>query len=133
MLDKTATEIMNQLYQSAINRKNCSIRVPPELVQLMCEPFIGAEDYCDIPQEDEVIFNGPATILNHSDGTKTVVKCNQDDNFDPRFGYLLAKYLKATGQTRTQVSKELKSVYNLWEQSTQKNAAIKAEKGKKCK
>lgn len=37
-----------------------------------------------------VIFNGPATIILWSDGTKTVVKCDERDEFDPEKGLAMA-------------------------------------------
>lgn len=38
----------------------------------------------------KVIFNGPATIVFWGDGTKTVVKCSKDDEFDPEKGLAMA-------------------------------------------
>lgn len=37
-----------------------------------------------------VIFNPPATVVYWSDGSKTVVKCNAKDNFDPEKGLAMA-------------------------------------------
>lgn len=37
-----------------------------------------------------VIYNGPATIIFWDDGTKTVVKCHDEDNYDRRIGFLYA-------------------------------------------
>lgn len=37
-----------------------------------------------------VIFNNPATIVIWSDGTKTVVKCDERDEFDPEKGLAMA-------------------------------------------
>lgn len=37
-----------------------------------------------------VIFNYPATIVFWSDGTKTVVKCDERDEFDPEKGLAMA-------------------------------------------
>ena len=37
-----------------------------------------------------VIFNNPATIVFWSDGTKTVVKCDERDEFDPEKGLAMA-------------------------------------------
>jgi hypothetical protein len=37
-----------------------------------------------------VIFNDPATIVFWNDGTKTVVKCDNDDTFDPEKGLAMA-------------------------------------------
>lgn len=43
----------------------------------------------------EVIFNDPAVIIKWVDGTKTVVKCQKGEKFDPEKGLALAivKYL----------------------------------------
>lgn len=38
----------------------------------------------------KVIFNDPATIVCWSDGTKTVVKCGDNDAFDPEKGLAMA-------------------------------------------
>ena len=38
----------------------------------------------------KVIFNNPATIVFWSDGTKTVVKCGENDTFDPEKGLAMA-------------------------------------------
>ena len=44
-----------------------------------------------------VIFNDPATIVFWTDGTKTVVKCQDGDVFDPERGLALAISKKALG------------------------------------
>ena len=44
-----------------------------------------------------VIFNDPATIVFWSDGTKTVVKAQDDDWFDPEKGLAMAITKKALG------------------------------------
>ena len=38
----------------------------------------------------KVIFNNPATIVFWSDGSKTVVKCGENDAFDPEKGLAMA-------------------------------------------
>lgn len=43
----------------------------------------------------DVIFNPPATIVNWADGTKTVVKCQNNETFDPEKGLALC-YMKKT-------------------------------------
>ena len=45
----------------------------------------------------DVIFNNPATIVLWADGTKTVVKCQNDDSFDPEVGLAMAIAKKALG------------------------------------
>ena len=44
-----------------------------------------------------VIFNNPATIVFWSDGTKTVVKCDERDEFDPEKGLAMAICTKHVG------------------------------------
>lgn len=43
-----------------------------------------------IPGIKKVIFNDPATIVFWNDGTKTIVKCNENDSFDPEKGLAMA-------------------------------------------
>lgn len=45
----------------------------------------------------KVIFNNPATIVLWDDGTKTVVKCSENDRFDPEKGLAMAISEKALG------------------------------------
>lgn len=45
----------------------------------------------------KVIFNEPATIVFWEDGTKTVVKCQKGDTFDPEKGLAMAISKKALG------------------------------------
>lgn len=51
------------------------------------------------------VINGPATILFWQDGTKTIVKCNKDDEFDAQKGYLMAFFEKITGMSKHQIAK----------------------------
>lgn len=43
----------------------------------------------------KIILNGPATIIIWVDGTKTVVKCDKDDTYDPEKGIALCFMKKA--------------------------------------
>lgn len=45
----------------------------------------------------KVIFNDPATIVLWSDGSKTVVKCDPEDTFDPEKGIAMACMKKLFG------------------------------------
>ena len=50
-----------------------------------------------IPEIKNVIFNDPATIVFWEDETKTVVKCQDGDEFDPEKGLAMAIAKKAYG------------------------------------
>lgn len=58
---------------------------------------------CSFMQEPftvcRVIYNDPATIVYWSDHTRTVVKCQPGDKFDPETGFLLALCKKVCGNT----------------------------------
>lgn len=56
-----------------------------------------------------VIFNGPATIVQWEDGTKTVVKCKDGDYYDPEKGFMMAMLEKMYG-SKTKVKKILTAV-----------------------
>ena len=49
------------------------------------------------PGIKKVIFNNPATIILWNDGTKTVVKCNERDTYDPEKGFAMAISEKVLG------------------------------------
>lgn len=51
------------------------------------------------PDVKKVIFNNPATIVFWSDGTKTIVKCQEGDTFDQEKGLALCFMKKIYGNT----------------------------------
>lgn len=50
---------------------------------------------------EKVIFNDPATIIKWGDGTKTVVKVQPGDTYDPEKGMLAAIAKRAYGNDNT--------------------------------
>lgn len=55
---------------------------------------------------DKVIYHDPATIILWKDGTKTVVKCDEHDAYDPEKGLYIA-LLKKVGGNRGKFYKEV--------------------------
>lgn len=53
-----------------------------------------------IPEIKDVIFNDPATIVFWKDGTKTVVKCQNGEGYDPEKGLAMAISKKTLGNER---------------------------------
>lgn len=64
---------------------------------------------------ERVIFNPPATIVIWKDGTKTVVKA-QDDRYDRMTGVALCYMKKALGNTSRAFNDALKAA-GIWEES----------------
>ena len=54
-------------------------------------------DSSKLPEIKDIIFNEPATIILWADGTKTVVKCQEGEGYDPEKGIAMAISKKALG------------------------------------
>lgn len=64
---------------------------------------LGSRSYCTprlTAKAVKVIYNPPATIAFWPDGSKTVVKCDKDDVYDPKYGLALCYMKKALGSSR---------------------------------
>lgn len=57
------------------------------------------ETFWGIPDIRRVIFNDPATVIFWDDGTKTVVKCAKDQQFERYAGFIAACAKKLFGST----------------------------------
>lgn len=75
-------DIQKMLYKSLVNRAYG--RVPETVIM-------------GIPPIKNVIFNKPATIVFWADGTKTIVKTQNDESFDPEKGLAMAITKKSLG------------------------------------
>ena len=65
---------------------------------------------------EKVIFNDPATVVLWNDGTKTVVKCQEGDNFDPEKGLAMCIAKKTVGLKKFYKAYN-KSVDKYWEEN----------------
>lgn len=85
----------NTIHKKEINK------MPPELFAFdkplyLTVTFDKPHGYFEIKK---VIFNNPATIVYWADGTKTVVKCGDDDIFDEEKGLAMAISKRALGNS----------------------------------
>lgn len=95
--------IIHRGIKTLVDAENFSITDRPNadpIVELcgrfLCDDIIGNHEQKDA-QLKKVLFHDPATIVFWADGTKTVVKCQPGDTFDPLTGFLMAFYKKACG------------------------------------
>ena len=56
----------------------------------------------------KIIQNGQATILFWGDGTKTIVKCSNDNKYNAEYGFLIAYFEKNSGMSKSQIQKYFK-------------------------
>lgn len=75
-------------------------------------PFIKVLAGLDVEKSDDkipdrYIINDGATILFWRDGTKTIVKRSDNDEFDPIKGFLWAYFQKHCGLSKTKANKYL--------------------------
>lgn len=80
-----------------------------------------------IPEIKNVIFNDPATIVFWEDGTKTVVKCQDGDEFDPEKGLAMAIAKKAYGNKGSYCNKMKKWLPNDNSVSSKKRMTFREE------
>lgn len=64
-----------------------------------------------------VIFNNPATIVQWADGTKTIVKCQKGDTYNPELGLAMCIVKKACGN-----SGRYNDVFKKWIPKEEENA-----------
>lgn len=77
-------------------RRNGKTEYQKAFYRTMLNGVYGANPYYR-PEIKDVIFNDPATIVFWTDGTKTVVKCQEGDIFDPEKGLTMAIAKKVYG------------------------------------
>lgn len=58
---------------------------------------------------ERVIYNKPATIVLWADGTRTVVKCDSRDAYDPKYGLVLCYMKKALGNSSRNLNDALRT------------------------
>lgn len=79
----------------------CFIEDENEWKKITSFEFEKTVKYSSIPYGylfvDKVVFNDPATIVFWKDGSKTIVKCGEDESFDPEKGLAMAIAKKAFG------------------------------------
>ena len=85
---------MKQLGFDEINKMLASARLIREAGTVSLEKKRGTGQ---MPLPDRVIYSDPATIVLWDDGTKTVVKAQPDDGYDPDIGLLLCIAKRAYG------------------------------------
>lgn len=73
-------------------------------------PFISNDDI------EDVIFNKPATIVKWKDGTKTVVKCNSNDIYNPETGLAMCIVKRANANKG-----KFNEIFKKWLPNTKQN------------
>lgn len=76
------------------------------------------------PTIKNVIFNDPATIVFWTDNTKTVVKCQEDEAFDPEKGITMAYFKKMHGNKGAYFNEIKKWTDKYTENSPSKSASV---------
>lgn len=97
----TDYELHNMLY-GRHTVQGSDLVITPELRKTMTDEYkkgliTGREIVWKSLSVDRIIFNDPATIVFWKDGTKTVVKCQKGQTFNPYFGFCAAMAKKLYG------------------------------------
>ena len=99
---------------------------PKVRVEATVDPFkVSPIQHANYPSIKKVIFNPPATIVFWSDNTKTVIKCDpQQDVYDPEKGIAMAVSKKFLGDNKY----EYYNIFKHWLKKWDKQTAINTEK-----
>lgn len=76
------------MYKRMLN-ECCGVRLVPMNIHV--------DTVYALPPINDIIFNRPATIVFWADNTKTVVKCGENDVYDPEKGLAMAIVKKVYG------------------------------------
>lgn len=91
------------------------------------EPYhiISSATHVDL-DVDKIIYSGPKTIVLWNDGTKTIVSCGEDDEFDEYAGFCAAFAKKLIGSTSKikRIIDQKARFHNMPEQTTMDTHAI---------
>lgn len=94
-------QIEKELNENKNNDKHEFVnKITPTLNSFMARMYFPSSkvyDIVNIPEIEKVIFNNPATIVFWNDGSKTVVKCSEDECFDEEKGLAMAISKKVLG------------------------------------
>ena len=107
IFDIEVTISTNELNTITLRKKDITLRkkdergneIPVEkksTIRYNCHTSVSASSI-SVPAIKKVIFNYPATIVLWSDGSKTVVKCQDGEIYDPEKGLAMAISKKALG------------------------------------
>lgn len=137
LMKVTYTDGSEELYYGVVEYSVLSgLEVPGNMslkIKILGSHFIPVKDYSKIythkPESKikNVVFNEPATIVFWKDGTKTVVKCGENDTYDPEKGLAMAvakKYL-GTNESKSNYLDEFKK-WLTKEEETEKEKLINA-------
>lgn len=116
-LDEISIEVLvRDIDIESLKSIDSSIYLTFMLVKGICEAKIEGDVVCDIliytsneisknytlielPRIKQVLYKNPATIVFWIDGSKTVVKCQENDAYDPEKGLVMAIIKRACGNT----------------------------------
>lgn len=88
--------IKSKLIKNALNEKFTTSAIPSaDLILNLYENY----GHLGIPEIKKVLYKNPATIVYWTDGSKTVVKCQREDAYDPEKGLAMAILKKMNGNT----------------------------------
>ena len=128
LLDTEIIAWLNKLierFDCNFNKYSDSVKYIKQDIKMTKEAWTKVKPYLNFNRNTtikNVIFNNPATIVLWTDGTKTVVKCQNDEIFDPEKGLAMAIAKKAFGN-KGNYCNEIKK----WTEKYEEPSAIKVD------
>lgn len=98
-------ESYGPLCQRPTVRMECTVKMPAVTAAASVKRKVPKQ-----MRHTKVICNYPATIVYWEDGTRTVVKCDERDRYDPQYGIALCFMKKALGNSSRALNDVLKEL-----------------------
>lgn len=96
-LPDTIDHVCRGIYNDWKRTKLDSVDISKEMDLLRYHAYGNSKP--TIPEPKKVIFNSPCTIVLWPDNTKTIVRCQEGDTYDPEHGLAMAIVKKMYGNT----------------------------------
>ncbi len=127
--EEIKTWLMDLIYRFDSNyiRHSDSIKYIKHDIKTTKEAWTKVNPYLNFNRNTtikKVIFNNPATIVLWTDGTKTVVKCQNDEIFDPEKGLAMAIAKKAFGNKSNYCNEIKKWTDEYWKENGIKTSEV---------
>lgn len=88
--------IKSKLIKNVLNEKFTTSAIPS--ADLILNLYKNHSQLCNL-EIKKVLYKNPATIVFWKDGSKTVIKCQKNDKYDPEKGLAMAILKKMNGNT----------------------------------
>lgn len=116
-INKTIEEMIRRDFEESLRNVGIvtSADAYMDINSYPCRPYSISFNTRETIHIKKVIYNPPATIILWSDDTKTVAKCNQDDEYSPEAGFAICVAKKYRNNYYKDLNKSIIITQDQWD------------------